>query len=150
MTRGIIRKINIENIHYFFLFQKNYRTQYLRKTVKKIRAKELYFLLVYVIAILHLWNPLKSEVGNEKSEVGSRKILLGFRTEQPPPRALSFSQGRGERLVMNRKGPWEGYRRLFPAFLCALIFIERETSGYEAGAGGIPLWPLAFCILYLR
>ena len=42
---------------------------------------------------------------------------------------------------MNRKGPWEGYRRqakrrlarcLLPAFLCAHIFIDRETSGYEA------------------
>ena len=39
-----------------------------------------------------------------------------------------------EWLVMNLKGPWEGYRRfLLPAFLCAYIFIERETSGYEAG-----------------
>ena len=46
-----------------------------------------------------------------------------------------------ERLVMNRKGPWEGYRRqakrrlarcLLPAFLCPHIFFERETSGYEA------------------
>ena len=66
---------------------------------------------------------------------------------QPPPQAICFSQGRvqgrGERLVMNCKGPWEGYRRqakrrlarcLLPAFLCAHIFIERETSGYEAGA----------------
>ena len=44
---------------------------------------------------------------------------------------------------MNHKGPWEGYRRqakrrlarcLLPAFLCAQIFIERETFGYEAGA----------------
>ena len=42
---------------------------------------------------------------------------------------------------MHRKGPWEGYRRLLPAFLCAHIFIlerererERETSGYEAVA----------------
>ena len=33
---------------------------------------------------------------------------------QPPPQALRFSQGRGERLVRNRKGPWEGYRRLSP------------------------------------
>ena len=33
-----------------------------------------------------------------------------------------------EWLVMNRKGPWEGYRRR------AHIFIERETSGYEAGS----------------
>ena len=45
-------------------------------------------------------------------------------------------------LVINRKGPWEGYRRqakrrlaycLHPAFFCTHIFIERETSGYEAG-----------------
>ena len=66
---------------------------------------------------------------------------------QPAPQALCFSQGRvqgrGERLVMNRKGPWEGYRRqarrrlarcLLPAFLSAHIFIERETFGYESGA----------------
>ena len=51
---------------------------------------------------------------------------------QPPPQALRFSQGRGERLPMNRKGRWEGYRREAPAFLCAHIFIQRETSGYEA------------------
>ena len=45
---------------------------------------------------------------------------------------------------MNRKGPWEGYGRqakrrlarcLIPAFLCAHIFIKRETSGYEAVLG---------------
>ena len=45
--------------------------------------------------------------------------------------------------MMNRKGPWGGYRRqakrrlarcLLPAFLCSYIFIETETSGYEAGA----------------
>ena len=30
---------------------------------------------------------------------------------QPPPQALRFSQGRGERLMNRRKGPWEGYRR---------------------------------------
>ena len=54
---------------------------------------------------------------------------------QPPPQALRFSQGRGERLVMNRKGPWEGYRRqatsrlahcLLSAFLCAHFYRERE------------------------
>ena len=34
---------------------------------------------------------------------------------------------------MNRKGPWEGNARyLLPVFLFAYIFIERETSGYEA------------------
>ena len=50
-------------------------------------------------------------------------------------------RARNEWLVMNRKGPWEGYWRqakrrlaccLLPAFLCAHIFIKRETSGYEA------------------
>ena len=41
-------------------------------------------------------------------------------------------RAQNEWLVMNRKGPWEGYRRLLPAFLCAHIFIKRETSGYEA------------------
>ena len=60
---------------------------------------------------------------------------------QPPPQALRFSQCRGKRLVMNRKRPWEGYRQqakrrlarcLLPTFLCAHIFIERETCGYEA------------------
>ena len=60
---------------------------------------------------------------------------------QPPPQALRFSQCRGKRLVMNRKRPREGYRQqakrrlarcLLPAFLCAHIFIERETCGYEA------------------
>ena len=50
----------------------------------------------------------------------------------------SFFAGRGERLVLNHKGSWEGYRRqggarfLLPAFLCAQIFIGRETCGYEA------------------
>ena len=43
--------------------------------------------------------------------------------------------------MINRKRPWEGYRQqakrrlarcLLPAFLCAHIFIERETCGYEA------------------
>ena len=46
------------------------------------------------------WNP-------SKYENFERNITLS----QPPPQALRFSQGRGERLVMNRKGPWEGYRR---------------------------------------
>ena len=50
-------------------------------------------------------------------------------------------RARNEWLVMNHKGPWEGYKRqakrrlarcLLPAFLCAHIFIKRETSGYEA------------------
>ena len=57
---------------------------------------------------------------DEKEE----KCPRGYKTgqEQPPPQALRFSQGRGERLVMSRKGP--------PSFARA-----RETSGYEAGTG---------------
>ena len=45
------------------------------------------------------------------------------------------SSAKRDSLVMNRKGPWEGYSCLLPAFSCAHIFIEREreTSGYEAG-----------------
>ena len=46
--------------------------------------------------------------------------------QQPPPQALRFSHCRGERLVMNRKGPWEGYRRLsFPPSF-ARTFSSRE------------------------
>ena len=52
--------------------------------------------------------------------------IYDTRQPQPPPQALRFWQGRGERLVMSRRGPWEGYRRqakharcLLPAFLCA-------------------------------
>ena len=43
-----------------------------------------------------------------------------------------MASAKREWLVMNRKGPWEGYRCPLPAFLCAHIFIKRETSGYEA------------------
>ena len=46
------------------------------------------------------WNP-------SKHENFERSITLN----QPPPQALRFSQGRCERLVMSRKGPWEGYRQ---------------------------------------
>ena len=62
---------------------------------------------------------------------------------QPPPQALRFSHGRGERETrvtgeepqgtMGRVPSAGEARCLRPAFLCAHIFIERETSGYEAG-----------------
>ena len=47
-------------------------------------------------------------------------------------RRFFFSPGNGERLVMNRKGPWDEFSLAFcllPAFLYAHIFIETETSG---------------------
>ena len=64
---------------------------------------------------------------------------------QPPPQALRFSHGRGERetrvtcdelqRTMGRvqtagEAPLP---RPLPAFLCAHIFIERETSGLKSG-----------------
>ena len=97
------------------------------------RNFQLVLILFYFIFLMIRCDPSQSGL--------LRPGLLDMRESQPPPQALRFSQGRGERLVMNRKGPWEGYRRqakrrlarcLLPAFLCAHIFIERETSGYEA------------------
>ena len=41
----------------------------------------------------------------------NRRLIIRIRIYQPPPQALRFSQGRGERLMNRRKGPWEGYRR---------------------------------------
>ena len=62
---------------------------------------------------------------------------------QPPPQALRFSHGRGERETrvtgeepqgtMGRVQTAGEARCLRPAFLCAHIFSERETSAYEAG-----------------
>ena len=67
----------------------------------------------------------------------------GFRiSPQPPPQALRFSHGRGERETrvtgdepqgtMGRVQTAGEARCLLPAFLCAYIFNETETSGYEA------------------
>ena len=67
---------------------------------------------------------------------------------QPPPQALRFSQGRGERLVMNRKGPWEGYRlQGKPVFSFPPSFARKFSSGerrlgtrqqiYAADASGV-------------
>ena len=47
---------------------------------------------------------------------------------QPPPQALRFSQGRGERLVMKRKGPWEGYRRQAKPVVSFLPSLARTFS----------------------
>ena len=59
---------------------------------------------------------------------------------QPPPQALRFSHGERETRVtgdepqgtMGRVQTAGEVRCLLPAFLCAHIFIKRETSGYEA------------------
>ena len=84
---------------------------------------------------------LDHEIANRLTFDTSSCPCGGAYQGQPLPQALRFSQGRGERLVMNHKGPWEGYRRqakrrlarcLLPAFLCVHMFMERETSGCEA------------------
>ena len=64
---------------------------------------------------------------------------------QPPPQALRFSHGRGERETrvtgdepqgtmgrVQMAGEARLARCLLPAFLCAHIFIKGERSGYEA------------------
>ena len=73
---------------------------------------------------------------------------------QPPPQALRFSHRRGERETrvtgdepqgtmgrVQTAGEARLARCLLPAFLCAHIFIGRETSVYEAG---VPLCRLTF------
>ena len=59
------------------------------------------------------------------------------------------AKSKRQRLVMNREGPWEGYRRqakrrltrcLLSAFLCPHIFFERETSGYEVDINSSYPW----------
>ena len=49
--------------------------------------------------------------------------------------SIWFQQIR-ELLMAKRKGP----RFLLPTFLCAKIYINRETSGNEVGFGLVSLW----------
>ena len=58
---------------------------------------------------------------------------------QPPPQALRFSLGRGERLVMNCKRPWEGYRLqggspLSPSRLPLRAHFHRERDVWLPGS----------------
>ena len=55
--------------------------------------------------------PLQMPNGWQFCSNYSRCFFYGISWQQHPPQALRFSQGRGERLVMSRNGPWEGYRR---------------------------------------
>ena len=72
-------------------------------------------------------------------------LLRGYTYTPAPPQALRFSHRRGERETRVTGDALQGTmgrvqtagearlaRCLLPAFLCAHIFIERETSGYEA------------------
>ena len=75
----------------------------------------------------------------------SLSLLLGRLRIRLPPQALRFSRGRGERETrvtgdepqgtmgrVQTAGEARLARCLLPAFPWAHIFIERETSGYEA------------------
>ena len=60
---------------------------------------------------------------------------------QPSPQALRFSHGRGEReMRVTGDEPQGTMGRVqtggcpLPAFLCAPVFIEKETSGYEVAS----------------
>ena len=66
-----------------------------------------------------------------------REPLLARSTwKQPPPQAPRFSQGRGERLVMNRKGLWEGSSVVsFPPSF-ARTFSSRERDVRVRGRNG--------------
>ena len=68
--------------------------------------------------------------------VGTTQIEI---VNQLPPQALRFSRRRGERETrVTGDEPQETMGRvarcLLPAFLWVHIFIERETSRYEAGS----------------
>ena len=57
--------------------------------------------------------------------------MLSFEStfsSQPSPRPLRFSQGRGEQLVMTRKGPWEGYFSSPPSFARISSLRERRLG----------------------
>ena len=69
--------------------------------------------------------------------VSPRKYFIAV--SQPPPQALRFPHGRGERETSDWCWTARDHGKgtdgsLLPAFLCAHIFIKRETSGYEAGS----------------
>ena len=69
-----------------------------------------------------------------------RKLTLPLRPWKIvfPPRALLFSQSRGERLVIKGKGPWEGYRRQAPVVSFppsfARTFSSRERDVWVRGS----------------
>ena len=58
--------------------------------------------------------------------------------KQPPPQAPRFSQGRGERLVMNRKGLWKGSSVVSfpPSFARTFSSRERERDVRVRGRNG--------------
>ena len=66
-------------------------------------------------------------------------LIIRIRIYQPPPPALRFSQGRGERLMNRRKGPWEGYRRqggspFSPSRLPLRTHVHRESDVWVRGS----------------
>ena len=72
-------------------------TQVKQHTQKSMPSLTIKIKIYLLEAPRRKWNP-------SKYENFERNITLS----RPPPQVLRFSQSRGERLLMNRKGPWEG------------------------------------------
>ena len=126
MTRYIARRIYTKNI--FFSYSKrtlglNIYENSFSQNRKKIRAKPRNYLF-----------PLPETVSLRYFTFFWLMLLQSFNRifdtsepEQPPPQALRIWQGRGKRMVMNRKGPWGGYSSSFPPSF-ARTFSERERE----------------------
>ena len=100
-------------------------------------------------AYLHLLSRKRFRLVSEQSKTEERDFwFLALRKmereplfarstwKQPPPQAPRFSQGRGERLVMNREGLWEGSPVVsFPPSF-ARTFSSRERDVRVRGRNG--------------
>ena len=175
MTRYIVRKIYTKN--FFFSYSKrtlglNIYENLFSLNRKKIRVKPrnylfplpetvslhcfTFFWLILLQSFIFeiLWSR-KSEIRSRKSEVGSRESEVG-RSSSAFVRSSLLLRRFVFRKVDASEWWWtardHGEATAAPSRLPLRAHFrrERETSGYQAGAGAIPLWPLAFCILYLR
>ena len=85
-------------------------------------------LITYITHLKNLSNLSQPCILFRNALNGGRLVFNGRR--QPPPQSLCLSQGRGEQLLMNRKGPWEGYRQVQSPFhlpLHADFYRERNV-----------------------
>ena len=65
--------------------------------------------------------------------------------------AARFSQSNGERLVMNRKGPWKGYRRQakrLPDHFCVVFLAKKSFSWHGPMFGLFKSWKRSILVAY--